>query len=276
MIQDIFPHSFVNSYVAGQVITDHSYIFVFDGNNLLLKQDGDKVSLPRKQDFLECPNEGTFLFSLNGQSCFWLQGSPKQKPDEHLDYHEIRFLHTIAEREIDLLSGVALHLKNWYEQHHFCGKCGGHTHHKEDERALVCSKCEHIVFPTISPAMIVAVICGDHILLAHGVNFREGLFSLVAGYVDVGESVEQTIIREVQEEVGVSVSDVRYYSSQPWPFTGSLMIGFIARVDELQAITIDPKEIAEANWYHRSKLPNYPSDRSIAGEIIDKFQKGEL
>lgn len=275
MIQDIYPHVFDSAYVPDQTMSSESYVFVFEGKNLLLKLEGDKLSLPRNSDIVESEFEPHYLFSLDGVSCFWLADCT-EITKEGFVYNEIRFLHTIAKREVDFLSGVALHLKNWYEQHRYCGKCGGKMNHKSDERAMLCPQCDHIVFPTISPAIIVAVICGDHILLAHGAGFREGLFSLLAGYVDVGEAVEQTIVREVKEEVGVDVDKVTYYGSQPWSFSSSLMIGFIAEVDEMQDITIDPKEIGEADWYHRDELPTYPPDRSIAGEIIDKFRKGML
>ena len=275
MIQDIYPHRFENTYVANQQLSEEDYIFIFDHTSLLLKQENDEVAIPRKKDINNCPNEGTYLFSLDGKACFWVEGCSVIESD-HFVYHEIRFLHTIAEREIDFLSGVALHLKNWYEEHRYCGKCGSKTHHKVDERALVCSDCGHLMFPKISPAIIVAIISGDHILLARNVSFRDGFFSLVAGYADVGETVEETVTREVREEVGITISKVRYYKSQPWAFTGSLMLGFIAEADDSQAIIVDPKEIAEAAWYHRDELPTYPSDRSIAGEIIDKFRKGEL
>jgi len=275
MIQDIHPHSFENTYKANQEMTKDSYVFIFEDNSLLLKQENDTVSFPRMRDITIGNNEGIYLFSLDGVSCFWLSKCPLIEKDNYV-YHEIRFLHTIAEGEIDFLSGVALHLKNWYEQHCYCGKCGSKTQHKDDERALVCSHCGHTVFPNISPAIIVAIICGDKILLARGVNFPEGFFSLVAGYTDVGETAEETIAREVREEVGIVLSSVRYYKSQPWAFSGSLMLAFIAEADDSQPIIIDPKEIAEANWYHRNSLPNCPTDRSIAGEIIAKFRNGEL
>lgn len=275
VIQDIHPHTFNNVFIPDEVMTEESYVFVFSGQNLLLKQVEETVALPRKKDLPACSHKGIHLFTLDGTACFWLDDCPEVDIDNFI-YHEIRFLHNIAEKEIDFLSGVALHLKNWYEQHQYCGKCGSKTAHKSDERALVCTSCGHIQFPTVSPAIIVAVISGDNILLAHGVNFREGLFSLIAGYTDVGETIEETVVRELEEEVGIEIKNLSYYKSQPWAFSGSLMLGFIAEGDHTQTITIDPKEIAEAHWYHRDALPNYPPDRSIAGEIIDKFRRGEL
>jgi len=141
---------------------------------------------------------------------------------------------------------------------------------------MECSSCNTIVYPKISPAIIVAIICKDKILLARNTNFPGAWYSLLAGYADVGETLEETLIREVKEEVGLDVTNIRYYKSQPWPLSGSMMIGFIAKADDSQPICIDGHEIAEAAWFTRYNLPNYPSTLSIAGELIDKFAKGEL
>ena len=165
---------------------------------------------------------------------------------------------------------------NWYSQNKFCGKCGAKTQQKPDERAIICPDCNTIVFPKISPAIIVAIICNNKILLARNTNFPGSWYSLIAGYADIGETLEETLIREVKEEVGLEVKNIRYYKSQPWPLSGSMMIGFIAEAYENQSISIDNKEIAEAAWFTRENLPNHSSTISIAGEMIEKFEKGEL
>ena len=123
---------------------------------------------------------------------------------------------------------------------------------------------------------IIAIVCNDKLLLARNANFRGNWYSLIAGYADVGESLEETLAREVKEEVGLDVSNIRYYKSQPWPLSGSMMIGFIAEADDQQPITIDNKEIVEAAWFTRGNLPNHPPTLSIAGEMIEKFENGEL
>ena len=121
-----------------------------------------------------------------------------------------------------------------------------------------------------------AILCKDKILLAHNANFEEKRYSLVAGYADVGESLEETVMREVKEEVGLEVKNIRYYKSQPWAFSGSLMIGFTAEAEDNQAISPDMVEITDASWFSRDNLPNHPPKVSIAGEMIEKFEKGEL
>jgi NAD+ diphosphatase len=189
---------------------------------------------------------------------------------------EISFFRTIPQKEIAWAGSVGFQLMNWYAQNKYCGKCGAPTVLKNDERAIICPSCQTIVFPRISPAIIVAILCNDKILLARGANFRGNFYSLVAGYADIGESLEDTVAREVKEEVGLDIRNIRYYKSQPWPFSGSMMIGYIAEADDTQPICIDKTEIAEAAWFTRGNLPNHPITISIAGEIIEKFEKREI
>lgn len=275
MIQDIYPHQFNNAYNCVSEVEANDYIFHFKGSSILLKQDGDGIALPQNKDVVYVNQKAVFLFTIDGVNCF-LIWELSEALSSLLVYHEIGFSGTIYPKVVDWCGSVALQLKNWYLQNKFCGSCGSFTTHKKDERALVCSSCQSVIFPRISPAIIVAIVYKDEILLARGANFKEGFFSLVAGYVDVGESIEDAVIREVKEEVGLDIQKISYYKSQPWPFSGSLMMGFVARVDSLQAIKIDGVEIIEAGWFTRGNLPEYPRKRSVAGEIIEKFRVGEL
>lgn len=274
MIQNIHPHVFSNIFMEAG-ICDDDYVFHFKGNALLLRQQGEDLRIPYRKDF-KCPVEkGIFLFSLNNANCFLLNDCAVPD-DPGFGYQEISFFRTIKQREIAWASIVALQLMNWNMSNRFCGKCGSSMQPKQDERALACTGCENIVYPKISPAIIVAVLGKDKILLAKGANFRGGFYSLVAGYADIGESLEEAVVREVKEEVGLDVRNIRYYGSQPWPLSGSLMIGFIADADDGQPIKIDQKEIADADWYTRDNLPHHPTTISIAGEMIEKFEKGIL
>ena len=275
MIQDIHPHRFSNTFIKTSGIQEEDYVFHFNGNSLLLKQSGDRFEFPRKRDLKECDPEGIFLFTLDDLNCFLVRNCNVPESEKFV-YHEINFYRTIPQKEIDWTSIVAFQLMNWYTQNKFCGKCGKPTVLKNNERAIFCSTCQVTKYPVISPAIIVAVLRGDKILLARGPNWRENYFSLVAGYVDVGESIEDAVAREVKEEVGLDIKNIRYYKSQPWPFSGSMMIGYIADADDNQSILIDNNEIAEAAWFPRDNLPNHPNERSIAGEMIEKFVRGEL
>ena len=276
MLHEIYPHSFQNQYTPNKKIEEDDYILHFKGNSVLLKSYSDTKELPRRKDIVHNVDDSafTFLFTFNGNSCFLVENLDADYTQ--FEFENVSFFRTTKQQELAWVCMVAFHLNNWYLNNKFCGKCGNPTKHKEDERALVCNSCHHTIYPTISPAIIVAIISGEKILLARGVNFRGNWFSLVAGYVDVGESLEETVKREVNEEVGINVTNICYYKSQPWGYSGSMMIGFVAQADENQPVVIDENEIAEAAWFTKDNLPEHPPKLSIAGEMIEKFKNGEL
>ena len=275
MIQDIYPHLFSNKFEVTSGIQEDDYVFHFKGNLLLLKQNAEGLEIPRWKDLNDVNPSGIFLFNLNGVNCFLIEDC--MVPDHGgFTYQEMNFFRTMPRKEIAWAGIVGFQLMNWYDQNKFCGKCGSATIPKTDERAITCPSCQTTVYPKISPAIIVAILCNHKILLASGVNFRSSFYSLVAGYADIGESLEDAVVREVKEEVGVDVKNIRYYKSQPWPFSGSMMIGYIAEADDTQPIRVDKKEIIDAAWFTRDNMPNHPSDISIAGEIIEKFKNNEL
>jgi NAD+ diphosphatase len=277
MINEIFPHQLNNQFIAASNIAGDDYILHYNENSLLLKINGDGFELPRKKDVSGILNttESIFLFTLNDVRCFLIWDGPKTADGQFI-YKEISFFRKLKPQEIAWVGIVGFQLMNWYAQNKFCGKCGSKTIEKPDERAIVCPNCNTVIFPKISPAVIVAIICKNKILLAHNANFPASWHSLVAGYVDIGESLEEAVIREVKEEVGLDVKNIRYYKSQPWPFSGSLMIGFFAEADDTQPVCPDNIEITEATWFTRGNLPNHPPEISIAGEMIDRFEKEEI
>ncbi len=277
MINEILPHQFNNHFLNDKTLNDQDYIFHFNSDSLLLKAIGDEFELPQKSDFIEIADntEKTFLFTLNNTPCFIIWSEIKAK-SSNIVYKEIGIFRTLKTKETAWLILVGFHLRNWYTQNRYCGNCGSKTQQKQDERALICHNCNTTIYPKISPAVIVAIICNDKILLARNANFTGGWFSLIAGYTDIGETLEETVIREVKEEVGIDVKNIRYYKSQPWPLSGSMMIGFVAEADENQPIQIDEKEIAEAAWFKRDNLPQHSSTISIAGEMIERFENGTL
>lgn len=277
MIQEIFPHSLNVHYLSNKNIGETDYVLYYNGNSVLLKTNGNQLEIPQKKDFSEISDktEISFLFTFNDVPCFLIWDNLKaDKPN--LVFREISFFRTISQQEIAWITIVGFQLMNWYSQNKFCGKCGTRTLPKPDERAIICPDCNTVVFPKISPAVIVAIICNDKILLARNSNFQGSWYSLLAGYVDVGETLEDTLVREVKEEVGLDIKNIRYYKSQPWPPSGSLMIGFVAEADENQPVCIDNNEIVEAAWFTRGNLPKHSLLISIAGEMIEKFEKGEL
>ena len=277
MLHEILPHRFDNQFVVASGIAEEDYIFHYRENSLLVKTNGDGFVFPRKKDFTDTYDTtgSVFLFSLNEVHCFLIWEDPII-PNDSFSYKEISFFRTLNPPEIAWAGIVGFQLRNFYLRHKYCGKCGSETEIKHDERAISCPVCQTIVFPEIPPAIIVAITCNDKILLAHNSNFQQNWYSLVAGYVEIGESLEETVKREVKEEIGLDVRNVRYYKSQPWPFSGSMMIGFFAEADDTQPVRPDNVEITEAGWFSRGNLPNHPPAISIAGEMIEQFEKGKV
>lgn len=170
--------------------------------------------------------------------------------------------------------GRANQLVNWYETHRFCGACGASTRPHGNERALLCSACERLFYPRINPCVIVLVRRGDTCLLARHNRGNASYSSCLAGFMEVGETPEETVRREVREEVGIEVGNIRYVRSQSWPFPSQLMLGFFADYQSGE-IQVDGHEIAEAQWYRWDSLPPTPSAGiSVAGQLIELFLQG--
>lgn len=169
--------------------------------------------------------------------------------------------------------GKASQIIDWYGSHQFCGSCGGSTEHHEIERAVCCLKCNNRFYPRINPCAIVLVVRGRKVLLARSARFRTGFYSCLAGFIEIGETAEETVLREVKEEVGICVNNVRYIKSQSWPFPSQLMLGFIAEYESGE-IEPEPEEIEEADWYDIDQLPNIPLPGiSVAGELIQYYSE---
>ena len=172
--------------------------------------------------------------------------------------------------DLILIAGVASQLTQWLINSQYCGRCGNHLIPSKKELALDCSSCNLLLFPQISPAIIVAVSKGDSLLLAHNRTFPEELYSIIAGFCDPGESAEETIVRELHEEVGIDVKNIQYFGSQPWPFPNSLMLGYTAEWAAGE-ITVDGEEILDARWFRPDEIPHSPSPVSISGILINDF-----
>lgn len=168
------------------------------------------------------------------------------------------------------LAGRALQIAQWFYDHRFCGCCGQPTQEDTIDRAKVCHACNLRFYPRISPCMIVLVTRGEQILLAHHKRATRIVYSTLAGFVEAGESVEECVRREVLEEVGLQVGEVRYFCSQPWPFPSQLMLGFFAEY-EAGEIQIDPTEIVDAKWFRYDQLPQIPAGASVAGQLIADY-----
>jgi NAD+ diphosphatase len=176
----------------------------------------------------------------------------------------LRPLLGLLDEDIFSVAGRALQILHWDRSHQFCGRCGSRFEPKGDERAKTCAQCGLISYPAVSPAIIVALIKDSEILLARSPRFQADFYSVLAGFVEPGETFEQCVRREVKEEVGIDVENIRYFASQPWPFPHTLMVGFTADYAG-GVITID------AQWFKADDLPVIPSAGTIAHLLIDWF-----
>ena len=272
MLNEISPSIFNNKYSHYHEISDEDFLLCYRDNQVLLKKSGDDYEIPRKKDFIESIESPIYLFSINSNHCFGLVESHMNHAS--FEFHDIFVLRNLKSKEFAWIGSVGHQLMTWHNNNRYCGRCGSKTELKKEERATVCPKCNLVIFPKISPAIIVAITCNNKILLAKGKNYKGDFYALIAGYVDVGESIEETVVREVKEEVGLDIKNLKYYKSQPWPFSDSLMLGFTAEADDTQQIIIDEKEIKEASWFARDNLPAHASSISISGDLIAAFEKG--
>jgi NAD+ diphosphatase len=247
--------------------------FVVDCGRVLVRQGGagSAFLLPEDLQSLDLDvSQGLFLGETERHACMLAHGDSTAPVPGGLEWVELRSLFSILEEELFWLAGRANHLAAWELAHRHCGACGAGLSLKEDEWAKVCPSCGQTYYPQISPAVIAAVIDGDRILLARNRHYRYPFFSVLAGFVEPGEGLEVAVHREILEEVGITVKNLRYFGSQPWPFPNSLMIGFVADYAGGE-LRIDPSEILEAAWFTRDTMPEIPTSISIARRLIDAF-----
>src|SRR5665213_422121 len=211
------------------------------------------------------PDGGEFLGTLDGMPCWAVEVAEASR---HLD---LRQLWGIVDDETWAVASRAVQIVDWARSHRYCGSCGTPTEKSLGERARRCPACGLLAFPRIAPAVIVLIERDDgRVLLARNVNFRGSMFSCLAGFVEPGENLEQAVVREVREEVGIEIRDLEYFGSQPWPFPHSLMVGYRARY-AAGDIVCEEAEIAEAAWFSADDLPDIPPAMSIDRRLIDDW-----
>lgn len=268
-------HKYIPGFREQDIPIDEAWILAFSDKKLLMWKTEDRLYIPEYRiwkDFLPSDTKLEYIGSFNGHNCYctlWNENTDLPVSFERINIREITSL--TGEPELFLLAGNANHILHWRSINRYCGRCSHSTADKKDERAIICPACGNIVYPRISPATITAILHEDKILLAHNSNFREGLYSLIAGYVEPGESLEQCVEREIREEVGVKVKNIKYWNSQPWPFPDSLMLAFTAEY-ESGDIMPDQCEITDAAFFEADGFPDIPSIDSIAGKMIRWFR----
>jgi NAD+ diphosphatase len=284
MIHEISPHVFNNEFkVADPRATD--LVIRYNGSKTLLKKVGEGYVVPQVGELLTLEGktladfEGHYLFSID-DTAFFLDDSVIAKSTDvaaqipaGYEYMGSRTFRSMD--PVERLGGAtAAHIAHWESQNKFCGVCGNVTIRGDKERSIVCPKCGNVVYPRISPVVIVAVHNGDKLLMAHNIDNPNPRLFLISGFVEIGESLEQAVHREVQEEAGVKVKNVRYFGSQPWPFSDSLIAGFTAELDGDDTIHMQEAELSEATWVRREDIPEYETDVSISCCLIENFRRG--
>lgn len=282
MFHDLADISYDNTF--RRAVPDAASIaLIWQGDAVLAYRDGSRLRLPsfaelpaavRASSFRYAFTLGkTVYFVTDATDCAEMQGS--ESAGESLAWIPSREYRGMEAKEAVFAAAVGESLHRWYGATRFCGRCGQPMTDSETERARVCPACGLTVYPKICPAVIVAVTDGDRLLLTkyQGRSFKR--FALVAGFHEIGETLEDTVRREVFEETGLRVKNLRYYKSQPWVFTDSLLMGFWCELDGSDALTIQKSELSEAGWYHRDAIPTDHSGISLTGEMMEVFRRGE-
>ena len=272
MIQDIAPHCFDRTY-SRRTATPSEYVLCCGEDDVVLRQEGEQYYLPRFYELKINGADARCLFSLDGTGCY-LAAPPAELPKGFVRVSG-RELRQVRPMETAFAAATAAQLKRWYRDRSFCGRCGHPMEPGTAERSMVCPRCGLTEYPKLCPAVIVAVTDGDRLLLTRYAGRPYRGDALIAGFVEVGETVEDTVHREVMEEVGLRVKNLRYYKSQPWAFTDTLLMGYYCELDGGDAITLDRSELREGFWQHRTDITPRDSDVSLTAEMIERFRAGK-
>jgi NAD+ diphosphatase len=255
-------------------VSSASLYFVFSEGMLLLKENKKgEYALLASEDFKKLNLKSknlVYLGKYDKKSCYGGELSEEKGFGENIVAFKLRKTYYLIGLELFQIAGYAFHITTWDKNSRFCGRCGNEMENMQEERAKICPQCKLMNYPNISPAVIVAVIKKDMILLANAERFSKDLYSVLAGFVEVGENLEDCIKREIKEEVGIEVKNINYFGSQHWPFPDSLMIAFTAEHSKGEVL-IDKEEISDAGWFKADGLPIIPGKPSIARDLIDWF-----
>jgi NAD+ diphosphatase len=236
----------------------------------ILARAGEPAALPTFTDLMRLSIDGAkhYLGRLDGVDCIALRVAADTPEPAGWQWRGLRALFLQIPDPLLAVAGRAFQIVEWDRSHQFCGRCGTRLRDRAGERAKECPACGHVVYPRVSPAMMVLVTRGRELLLARANRFPQAMYSALAGFVEPGESIEDCIHREVREEVGVEVDRLQYVASQSWPFPHSLMIAYTAEYAGGDMHPCD-EEIVEAGWFPIDALPQLPNPVSIARQLID-------
>lgn len=276
MIQEIAPDTLDNAFAHRRAPKGSDYVLLTASGTVYL--DPETNLLPTVERLLRdselAERDLQYLLKGGDDVALW---TVLDVPDAlKVQYHDesVRFLRGLQPDWLRLAAVTGLHLHSWYKTHRFCGRCGKPLRPDDTERAMRCDACGNLVFPTISPAIIVGITDGDRIVLTRSAVVKNPVYALVAGYMEIGETMEQTVAREAMEEVGLKLKNIRYCGNQPWGFSGSQMYGFWAELDGSDQITRQESELREAGWFHRDEVPASPHPIDLTHQMMEWFRTG--
>lgn len=251
-----------------------AFWFVFQQNKLLVKKEDGSFAIPASDDLdlhrIKLTNRH-YIGKIGEQACYTATYPAAQLAPGKMEFRGLMELYGHIEEMMFRVAGCATQIVTWDETHKFCGKCGESTETKAGERAKLCPKCGYLSFPRLSPAVILSITKGDRLLLVK--NLKTDFYTVVAGFVESGETLEECLKREVREEVGIEIKNIAYFGSQPWPFPHSLMIAFTAEYDSGD-LSVEHNELLHADWYAIDDIPGIklkPIPFSIARQLIGSF-----
>lgn len=248
--------------------------FIFFDEKLLIDPENE-LKLPftdSLKEFSILPIRKHYLGTHNSHDCYVVEVASETNTPEGMAFEDLKLLYDVLDEDIFILAGRAIQIITWDKNHEFCGKCGAPTVKWEYENAKKCPECGHMDFPRLSPAIITAIVKDDKLLMAKHSYGLQDRYSLIAGFVEPGETIEEAVNRETEEEVGIKVKNLKYFGSQSWPFPHSLMLGFTAEYESGE-IQVDGKEILDAKWFSAEEIPPPPSKMSIGSELIGWFME---
>jgi NAD+ diphosphatase len=272
MKRESIYNRYVPAVIPDQKNNGPAYWFIFNSDKLLLSPE-NSIKIPLAQNLNELsidPVRTIFLGILDGKPSYAAEAHPGTTTPEGMAFQDLKSLYDVLDEDIFLLAGRAMQIINWDKNHQFCGRCGFPTRTSVYEMAKICPECGLMNFPRLSPAVITAIVKDGKILLAKHSYGLKDRYSLIAGFVEPGETLEEAVHREITEEVGIKVKGLKYFGSQPWPFPHSMMVGFTAQYKEGE-IKVDGKEILDAKWFVAPEVPPPSSQISISSELINWF-----
>ncbi len=266
MLQDIYPAKYSLVYQE-ETISDDDLVIIGNLNKHLVLFDGHLPMYKQVKDLL--PEDYRYLFSIDDVHYF-------------MNYHDLPdHEHTQIRTVIRILQGTEAfgamtghHLLSWYLTNRYCSCCGHPLKHSDKERALVCPSCGQVIYPRISPAIIVAITDGDRLLVSKYARGAYRNYALIAGFCEIGETPEETCKREVMEEVGIRIKDIRYYACQPWGVDGGLLLGYFAHLDGDDTLKVDHSELSEAEWITKDEIAADENPITLTSTLMQEFRKG--